>query len=130
MSFLDVKTHLFLSYMQFLYLYMLFKSQGKPIHDHPIIKRLIYLKSLLLKLKPVEKKLDYQINKLLRMGSMDLKTIKKDEKEHKIKSGPSLAAEEDPLNFKVNPYFCFSEIKIKGKTRKTAKEQNSGRWRK
>lgn len=48
---------------------MLMKAQGKPIHNHPIVKRLIYLKSLLLKLKPIEKKLDYQINKLLRVST-------------------------------------------------------------
>lgn len=66
---MDAKTQLFLSYMQFLYIYMLMKAQGKPIQNHPIVKRLIYIKSLLLKLKPIEKKLDYQINKLLRVST-------------------------------------------------------------
>ena len=69
LSFLDVKSHLFLSYLMYLLIYMLFKLQGKPINNHPIVKRLIYLKSLLIKLKPIEKKLDYQISKLLRLSS-------------------------------------------------------------
>lgn len=69
LSFLDVKSQLFISYLLYLFMYSLMKSQGKPIHDHPIVKRLIYLKSLLIKLKPIEKKLDYQISKLLRIVS-------------------------------------------------------------
>jgi hypothetical protein len=37
---------------------------------------LVYLKTLLLKLEPVEKKLDYQKNKMLRVS--DLIAVKKD----------------------------------------------------
>lgn len=56
---------------------MLFKLQGKSIKDHPLIKKLIYIKSLILKLKPIEKKMEYQINKLLRLsqGKIDATKI-------------------------------------------------------
>jgi hypothetical protein len=49
--------------------YILLKLQGKSIKDHPVIRRLIYIKTLLGKLKPLDKKLEYQINKLLRMAN-------------------------------------------------------------
>jgi len=48
-------------------------TQGQGLE---LYKRLVYLKTLLLKLEPVEKKLDYQKNKMLRVS--DLIAVKKD----------------------------------------------------
>eukprot|EP00331_Platyophrya_macrostoma_P029725 CAMPEP_0176456500 /NCGR_PEP_ID=MMETSP0127-20121128/31325_1 /TAXON_ID=938130 /ORGANISM="Platyophrya macrostoma, Strain WH" /LENGTH=502 /DNA_ID=CAMNT_0017846471 /DNA_START=43 /DNA_END=1551 /DNA_ORIENTATION=+ len=68
-SYLDVKFELLLSYCMNLAFYILIKLQGKTIKDHPVLRRLVYIKSLLSKLKPLDKKLEYQINKLLRMAN-------------------------------------------------------------
>lgn len=38
---------------------MMLKISGKSIQSHPVIKKLIYLKTLISKLKPIEKKLEY-----------------------------------------------------------------------
>ena len=45
------------------------KAQGKSVKDHPVIRRLTYIKTLVNKLKPLDKKLEYQVNKLLRMAN-------------------------------------------------------------
>lgn len=50
-------------------LYELFKLSGKSLttgNGLDLYKRLAYLKTLLLKLQPVEKKLEYQKNKMLK----------------------------------------------------------------
>ena len=45
------------------------KVSGASIKDHPVLKRLIYIKTILSKLKNIDKKLEYQINKLLRIAN-------------------------------------------------------------
>lgn len=42
------------------------KLNGDSIEGHPIIKRLIFLKTFLTKLKPINKKIEYQIGKMIR----------------------------------------------------------------
>ena len=66
---MEVKFNLLLSYCINIIFYLLLKNQGRSIKDHPVIKRLIYLKTLMTKLKPIDKKLEYQISKLLRLAS-------------------------------------------------------------
>ena len=46
--------------------YMLAKMEGKKIEGSSVIDRLVYLKSILEKLRPVEKKMQYQVDKYLR----------------------------------------------------------------
>jgi len=115
-------------------MYILMKSQGKALRNHPIIKRLIFLKSLLIKLKPIEKKLDYQISKLLRIASCNFSifTFEKstllaqnlNQRKEMIPSKEK-QKQEDPLLFKVFALLiiliCFNKLqKNKAKTRKSA----------
>ena len=58
-----------MEYLILLKLYELFKINGKTLtsgNGLELYKRLAYLKTLLLKLQPVEKKLQYQKNKILK----------------------------------------------------------------
>jgi Sas10/Utp3/C1D family. len=72
MSYIDVKFSLLAFYSMNLAFYILLKVQGKPVKGHPVIRRLIYIKTLLSKLKPIDKKLDYQITKLLRLANRNM----------------------------------------------------------
>lgn len=66
MSYLEMKYNLMMSYCTFLAFYLLLKVEGKKVEDHPVIYRLAHIKTLLEKLRPLDQKLAYQIDKMLR----------------------------------------------------------------
>ena len=73
MSYLEMKYNLMLSYCQFLSLYLLMKldaTNDKDLSQHPIIGRLVHIKLLFEKLRPLDQKLQYQINKSLRQAAL------------------------------------------------------------
>ena len=73
MSYLEMKYNLMLSYCQFLSLYLLMKldaSQEQDLSKHPIITRLIHIKLLFERLRPLDQKLQYQIDKQVRSASL------------------------------------------------------------
>ncbi|KAJ9065447.1 hypothetical protein DSO57_1019626 [Entomophthora muscae] len=61
---------LLLDYMTNLSFYSLLKAQGKSVEGHPVILKLIELRTHIEKLKPVEAKLKYQIDKLVRASNI------------------------------------------------------------
>eukprot|EP01051_Picozoa_sp_SAG22_P000898 SAG22_NODE_29_length_28404_cov_23.294153_19_plen_725_part_00 len=64
-SFLEVKFHLLLSYCINVVFYMLLKAKGESVRDHPVIETLVKLRVLIEKCRPIDKKLKYQLDKLL-----------------------------------------------------------------
>ncbi|GFS22005.1 neuroguidin-like [Elysia marginata] len=84
MSFLDVKNQLMGSYMANLALLMDKKTSGQSVKNHHSIDRLVEIRTVLEKMRPIEHKLKYQINKVV--------TAYKDKKQD-----PS-----DPRKFKAN----------------------------
>lgn len=60
-----MKHHLLLCYLQYLSFYVLLKLNGHFVSNHPVVERLIEIKLLLSKLKPIEDKLDVQVSDLL-----------------------------------------------------------------
>lgn len=45
--YLELKKVLLLSYCQAIVFYLLLKSEGQPVRDHPVIARLVEIKNLL-----------------------------------------------------------------------------------
>ena len=64
-SYLEAKHLLLMHYVANLVFYLLLKAEGKSVKDHPVIARLIEIRSYLEKTRPIDKKLKYQIEKLL-----------------------------------------------------------------
>ncbi|XP_035216278.1 S-methyl-5'-thioadenosine phosphorylase-like isoform X2 [Stegodyphus dumicola] len=84
-SFLDLKNQIMLSYVTNLSYIVMKKLQGEKIEDDPVVERLVELRIVLEKMRPIDEKLKYQINKLLATatsGNIDTK---------------------DPLRFRANP---------------------------
>jgi len=75
-----------LEYLIQLQFYQLFKINGEDLttgHGLELYKRLVYLKTLMTKLGPVEKKLEYQKNKLLQYSDViNVKAEKKQKEEN------------------------------------------------
>lgn len=64
-SYIEMKVQLLLSYLISLTYYLLLKVKGVPVRDHPVVPRLLWIRTLIEKLKPVDQRLQYQMNKLL-----------------------------------------------------------------
>lgn len=69
-SYLDVKQQLLASYNLLLAQYCVLKVEG-GVREHPVVGELVRLRSVLEKLRPLDKKLRFQIDKLLRMAPRD-----------------------------------------------------------
>lgn len=67
-SFLEAKFHLLLNYCMNIGFYMLLKAEGKSVQDHPVITQLVKLRLLLEKIAPIDQKLHYQVQKLLKLA--------------------------------------------------------------
>lgn len=70
-SYLEAKHLLLLHYVACLVFYLLLKSEGKSVKDHPVIFKLIEIRSYLEKTRPIDKKLKYQIGKLLAAAEIE-----------------------------------------------------------
>eukprot|EP00887_Chlorella_sp_A99_P005929 scaffold29.g5929.t1 len=65
-SYLEAKHALLLHYCSSLVFYLLLKAEGRPVRDHPVIGRLVEIRAYLDKIRPIDKKLQYQLDKLLK----------------------------------------------------------------
>ena len=70
MSYLEAKHMLLLTYCIHSLFYMLLKLEGRPVKDHPVVVRLVAVKAYLEKLRPVDKRLRGQVEKLLRAAAL------------------------------------------------------------
>merc|ERR550534_1502944 len=48
---------------------MLLKIDGKPLEGAPAIDRLVEIRTILEKMRPIDKKLKYQVDKLIKLSS-------------------------------------------------------------
>lgn len=83
LSFLEVKYNMLLSYLINLTYVVLRKCSGEPIEGHPCIDRLIEIRTVLEKMRPIDHKLKYQIDKL-------------------VKNAVTGTSSDDPSTFKAN----------------------------
>lgn len=70
LSFLEVKYQLLLSYSTNLTFFLLLKAEGKNIKNHPVLRQLIHYRAMLEALRPIDKKLRYQLEKLLKQDAI------------------------------------------------------------
>ncbi|KAI8327481.1 Sas10/Utp3/C1D family-domain-containing protein [Choanephora cucurbitarum] len=96
-SFLEVKYQVMLQYILELAYFVHLKISGQQIENSPVVDSLVELRVILDRMKPIEAKLKYQIDKLVRAAVIDKNTQK-----------PAAEAENtevtaDPLAFKPNP---------------------------
>nr|CAD7568614.1 unnamed protein product [Timema californicum] len=66
LSFLEVKYHMLLSYLPNLTYVVLRKCSGEKIEDDPSIDRLVEIRTVLEKMQPIDHKLKYLIDKLVK----------------------------------------------------------------
>lgn len=64
-TYLEMKHNLMLSYTTYLTFYLLMKVEGVNVENHPVIFKLAHIKALFEKLKPLDEKMDAQIQYVL-----------------------------------------------------------------
>ncbi|KAG6731018.1 hypothetical protein I3842_01G109700 [Carya illinoinensis] len=68
-SYLEAKNLLLLNYCQSLVSYLLRKAKGFSIEGHPVVRSLVETRLFLEKIRPIDKKLQYQVQKLTRVAA-------------------------------------------------------------
>ncbi|KAL4279858.1 hypothetical protein GQ457_03G034320 [Hibiscus cannabinus] len=103
-SYLEAKHLLLLNYCQSLVYYLLRKAKGYAIEGHPVVRSLVEIRLFLEKIRPIDKKLQYQIQKLTRVcGS----AAQQQSASNEASNGPEKT--EDPLNYRPNPDMLISK---------------------
>jgi U3 small nucleolar RNA-associated protein 3 len=64
-SYLEAKHLLLLQYAASVAFYLLLRAEGRPARDHPVVARLVEIRTYLEKIRPIDKLLSYQVEKLL-----------------------------------------------------------------
>ncbi|XP_062841440.1 neuroguidin isoform X2 [Trichomycterus rosablanca] len=92
LSLLDLRYHLLLFYLQDLTHVISLKAEGQSLQDHGAIHRLVTVRTVLEKMRPLDQKLKYQIDKLVKTAVT------------------GNLAENDPLHLRPNPENLVSKL--------------------
>ncbi|KAG0474409.1 hypothetical protein HPP92_014095 [Vanilla planifolia] len=137
MDYFKVKQVLLLSYCQAISFYLLLKSEGHPVRDHPVIARLIEIRNLLEKMKHIHFKFPLQveddINKNLdskKCGGekvpMELETGLMDVTTNSLVAPEGSGSVKDVIHDKDPPHFLKSAEMIKLRENLEAKLKQKG----
>eukprot|EP00850_Spirogloea_muscicola_P012625 SM000082S22867 [mRNA] locus=s82:298697:302736:- [translate_table: standard] len=99
LGYLEAKRLLLLAYCQCIVFYLLLKSEGRSVRDHPVISRLVELRLFLEKTRPIDKRLQYQVERLLQAA--------------KVEDGQGATRptpEDDELQYRPHPDLLVSKI--------------------
>ncbi|GAX72959.1 hypothetical protein CEUSTIGMA_g414.t1 [Chlamydomonas eustigma] len=69
-SYLEAKHLLLLQYCTHIVFYILLKAEGRPVKDHPVIARLVELRAYMEKIRPIDKRLQYQVERLIKAAQI------------------------------------------------------------
>lgn len=105
LSFLEMKYNMLLSYLINLTYVVLRKCSGEKIEGDPCIDRLVEIRTVLEKIRPIDHKLKYQIDKL-------------------VKTAVTGGNANDPSGFKANPDAFTQESTSDSETEETGKKTN------
>ncbi|RDY08334.1 Something about silencing protein 10, partial [Mucuna pruriens] len=94
----ELKQLILLSYCQAITFYLLLKSEGQPVHDHPVIARLEEIKKLLDQIKQFDTQLPFELEDILK-GSNGLETAVKSDNENATRTDSITKNQEQPLVF-------------------------------
>ncbi|KAL5162983.1 Something about silencing protein 10 [Glycine soja] len=93
----ELKQLIFLSYCQAITFFLLLKSEGQPVHDHPIIARLEEIKKLLDQIKQLDTKLPFELEDILKENN-GLETVLNSDIENAPTTNDSIVKnQEQPL---------------------------------
>lgn len=92
LSFLEMKYHMLLSYLINITYVVLRKCSGESIEGDPAIDRLIEIRTILEKIRPIDSKLKYQVDKLVKTAIT------------------GYSNEQDPLSHKPNPDHLVNKV--------------------
>jgi len=92
-AYLEVKQQLLLNYCLNLTYYLLLKAEGRAVKNHPVIGQLLELRAALEKMRPLDAKLKYQLDRLLQIAAA---------MPAEAEIGPT-NGHKDPLSFRPNP---------------------------
>ncbi|KAH9756135.1 neuroguidin [Citrus sinensis] len=105
-SYLEAKHLLLLNYCQSIVYYLLRKAKGLSIEGHPVVQSLVEIRLFLEKIRPIDRKLQYQIQKLtsVRVGGNAIEPVNPSANE----SGEPQKTE-DLLKYRPNPDMLVSK---------------------
>ncbi|PIA28897.1 hypothetical protein AQUCO_06500022v1 [Aquilegia coerulea] len=98
-SYLEAKHLMLLNYCQSVVYYVLRKTKGFSVEGHPVVQSLVEIRLFLEKVRPIDKKLHYQIDKLLKIAKSSEEKVLDVEKKPKA----SQKAKDDARNYRPNP---------------------------
>lgn len=107
-SYLEAKHLLLLNYCQSLIYYLLRKAKGFSIDGHPVVKSLVEIRLFLEKIRPIDKKLEYQIKKLSKATGNAAEQPHSLEKEN----GTTAKEGEEFLKYRPRPDLLVSKTDI------------------
>ncbi|ONK66295.1 uncharacterized protein A4U43_C06F6220 [Asparagus officinalis] len=100
MSYLETKHLLLLSYCQSIVYYLLRKAKGLSIEGHPVVQTLVEIRLFLEKIRPIDKKLEYQVQKLTKAAG---NVVKDSTISSTVKEKEGAQSGDDPSRFRPNP---------------------------
>ncbi|XP_063984030.1 neuroguidin isoform X2 [Diachasmimorpha longicaudata] len=109
LSFLEIKYHMLLSYLINLTYVVLRKCSGEKIEGDPSIDRLVEIRTVLEKIRPIDHKLKYQIDKLVKTAVT------------------GSTSRSDPSYFRANPEALVTKIEGSDQEDKTDSEEDEGK---
>jgi U3 small nucleolar RNA-associated protein 3 len=69
-DFLEAKQQILLSYCVNVVFYLALKSEGRSVKTHPVLKQLLELRYVMEKMRPLDSKLKYQLDRLIKYSTL------------------------------------------------------------